>query len=102
MATGTVHGRTGGAALKTALAYYRAWTRNDMDAALSYFAGDVVCDAPAGRIKGLAAYREFLAPFFGTYSAQTADHGRRPPVTTGHNGEAPDRVRAGQGLCFGW
>ena len=46
-----------------AIAYYDAWTNKDMDLAMSYFADDVVCDAPAGRIEGIAAYREFLGPF---------------------------------------
>jgi ketosteroid isomerase-like protein len=50
-------------ALQTALAYYRAWTGKDVDAALHHVAEDVVLDAPAGRLTGLAAYREFLAPF---------------------------------------
>jgi ketosteroid isomerase-like protein len=51
------------AAREIALAYYNAWTSKDIDLAMSYFADDVVCDAPAGRIEGVAAYREFLGPF---------------------------------------
>ncbi|MCO5968447.1 nuclear transport factor 2 family protein [Actinoallomurus soli] len=50
-------------ALQTALAYHRAWTGKDLDTAVAYLADDVVCDAPAGRLEGVAAYREFLAPF---------------------------------------
>jgi ketosteroid isomerase-like protein len=50
-------------ALRTALAYYRAWTGHDLDEAMSYVADDVVCDAPAGRLQGAEAYRGFLAPF---------------------------------------
>jgi hypothetical protein len=50
-------------ALQTALAYYRAWTGKDLDAAMGYLAEDVICDAPAGRIAGIDAYRQFLAPF---------------------------------------
>lgn len=50
-------------ALQTALAYHRAWTGKDLDEALRYLADDVVCDAPAGRLEGVAAYRGFLAPF---------------------------------------
>jgi len=50
-------------ALGVALAYYQAWSNKDLDLALSYVANDVVCDAPAGRIVGMDAYREFLAPF---------------------------------------
>lgn len=50
-------------ALQTALAYYRAWTSHDLDAAMSYIADDVVCDAPAGRLEGAEAYRGFMAPF---------------------------------------
>ena len=51
------------AAREIAIAYYDAWTSKNIDRAMSYFAGDVVCDAPAGRIEGVAAYREFLGPF---------------------------------------
>ncbi len=52
-----------GKALQVALDYYTAWTGGDMDKAMTYVADDVVCDAPAGRIEGAAAYREFMAPF---------------------------------------
>jgi hypothetical protein len=30
---------------------------------MSYIAEDIVCDAPAGRIEGAAAYRAFMTPF---------------------------------------
>jgi ketosteroid isomerase-like protein len=50
-------------ALRVALAYYQAWTSKDIDAAMRYFAEDIVCDAPAGRIEGVQAYRQFLGPF---------------------------------------
>jgi len=50
-------------ALGTALAYYQAWTGHDLDKAMSYIADDIVCDAPAGRLEGAAAYRGFMAPF---------------------------------------
>ncbi|WP_214318220.1 nuclear transport factor 2 family protein [Nonomuraea sediminis] len=50
-------------ALQIALAHHSAWTGKDLDLAMSYLAEDVVCDAPAGRIEGIAAYREFLQPF---------------------------------------
>jgi hypothetical protein len=50
-------------ALRTALAYYQAWTGHDLDQAMSYIADDIVCDAPAGRLEGAAAYRGFMAPF---------------------------------------
>ena len=50
-------------ALRTALAYYHAWTGHDLDQAMSYIADDIVCDAPAGRLEGAAAYRGFMAPF---------------------------------------
>jgi len=46
-----------------ALAYYYAWTGHDLDKAMSYIADDIVCDAPAGRLEGAAAYREFMGPF---------------------------------------
>ena len=50
-------------ALRTALAYYHAWTSHDLDKAMSYIADDIVCDAPAGRLEGAVAYRGFMGPF---------------------------------------
>jgi ketosteroid isomerase-like protein len=50
-------------ALQVALAYYQAWTGRDVEAAMRHLADDVVCDAPAGRIQGVQAYRQFLGPF---------------------------------------
>ena len=35
-------------ALRTALAYYQAWTSHDLDKAMSYIADDIICDAPGG------------------------------------------------------
>jgi hypothetical protein len=51
--------------LRVLLAYFHAWTAKDLDLAMSYLADDFVCDAPAGRITGKAAYRQFLEPFAG-------------------------------------
>jgi hypothetical protein len=50
-------------ALRTAMACFEAWTSHDLDTAMTYIADDVVCDAPAGRLEGAAAYRGFMAPF---------------------------------------
>jgi hypothetical protein len=50
-------------ALRTALAYYQAWTSHDLDKAMSYIAADIICDAPAGRLQGAEAYRGFMGPF---------------------------------------
>ena len=50
-------------ALQVALAYYEAWTSKDLDLAMSYIAENIVCEAPAGRIRGAQAYREFMGPF---------------------------------------
>jgi ketosteroid isomerase-like protein len=50
-------------ALEVALAYYHAWTGHDLDKAMSYIADDIVCDAPAGRLEGATAYRNFMGPF---------------------------------------
>jgi SnoaL-like domain len=50
-------------ALDVALAYYHAWTGHDLEKAMSYIAEDIVCDAPAGRLEGIDAYREFIGPF---------------------------------------
>ena len=54
---------TTSAALDVALAYFHAWTGHDLDKAMSYIADDIVCDAPAGRLEGAAAYRDFMGPF---------------------------------------
>src|SRR5437016_4408376 len=51
------------AALETALAYYDAWSTKDIDRTMSHVAGDIVCDAPSGRIEGAAGYRDFWAGF---------------------------------------
>jgi limonene-1,2-epoxide hydrolase len=58
-------------ALTVAQDYYQAWTGKDMDAAMRLIADDVVCDAPAGRIEGAAAYRAFLEPFAGMLQSAT-------------------------------
>jgi hypothetical protein len=50
-------------ALDVALAYHKAWTSHDLEKAMSYIADDIVCDAPAGRLEGAAAYRAFMGPF---------------------------------------
>jgi len=50
-------------ALRVAMTYYRAWTGKDMDAAMACFAPGMICDAPAGRLEGVDAYRAFLGPF---------------------------------------
>jgi hypothetical protein len=54
---------TNSPALRVALAYYQAWTSHDLDTAMSYVADGIVCDAPAGRLQGAAAYRAFMGPF---------------------------------------
>jgi hypothetical protein len=50
-------------ALRTALAYFHAWTSGDLDQAMSYIADDMICDAPAGRLAGREAYLAFIGPF---------------------------------------
>ena len=50
-------------ALRTALAYYHAWTSHDLDGAMQYIADDIICDAPAGRLEGREAYLGFMSPF---------------------------------------
>ncbi len=53
------------AALDTALAYHRAWTGGDFDAAMELVAPDIVCHAPAGTLTGSEAFRAFMGPFAG-------------------------------------
>ena len=43
--------------------YAKAWTSGDLDTAMSFVAGDVVCDAPGGRIEGAEAHRQFIQQF---------------------------------------
>ncbi|TSD99481.1 nuclear transport factor 2 family protein [Skermania sp. ID1734] len=50
-------------ALQVALDYYHAWTAGDLDKAMTYIADDIVCEAPAGRLEGAAAFHGFMAPF---------------------------------------
>ena len=50
-------------ALRTALAYFHAWTSHDLDKAMEYIAEGIVCDAPAGRLEGREAYLGFMRPF---------------------------------------
>ncbi len=50
-------------ALETSLAFHHAWMAGDIDTALKHVAEDVVCDAPAGRLTGAAAFRAFIEPF---------------------------------------
>jgi ketosteroid isomerase-like protein len=50
-------------ALRTALAYFHAWSSHDLDKAMEYIADDIVCDAPAGRLEGREAYLGFMRPF---------------------------------------
>jgi ketosteroid isomerase-like protein len=58
-------------ALDIALAYYRAWTSHDFDQAMTFVAADIVCDAPAGRIHGSEAFRNFMGPFADILTAST-------------------------------
>jgi hypothetical protein len=50
-------------ALQTALAYYHAWTSHEIDQAMTYIAGNIVCQAPSGRLEGAEAFRGFMGPF---------------------------------------
>ncbi|MBA3309308.1 MAG: nuclear transport factor 2 family protein [Nocardioidaceae bacterium] len=53
----------GSTALAVALAYYRAWSSHDFELAMTYVAGDIVCQEPSGRLVGAPAFREFMGPF---------------------------------------
>ncbi|WP_456844250.1 nuclear transport factor 2 family protein [Cellulomonas sp. P5_C6] len=53
------------APLDVALAYFDAWSRRDLDAAMAYIDPDIVCDAPPGRLVGADAYRTFLGAYVG-------------------------------------
>lgn len=39
-------------ALEVALAYFDAWTHQDFDRAMTYIAENILCDAPAGHVRG--------------------------------------------------
>lgn len=52
-----------GQARQVALAYFEAWTGGDFERAMQYIADDIICEAPAGRIEGSEAYRDFMGPF---------------------------------------
>jgi hypothetical protein len=51
------------AALRVALAYHRAWTGGDFERAMTYVAPDISCQAPAGLVAGMEAFRGFMEPF---------------------------------------
>jgi len=50
-------------ALDTALAYYRAWSDGDFERAMTYIDPHVVCDAPAGTVRGATGFSAFMGPF---------------------------------------
>ena len=50
-------------ALAVALAYHQAWTRHNLDQAMTCIADDITCDAPGGTICGAQRYRGFLGGF---------------------------------------
>jgi hypothetical protein len=55
--------KNGGSALDVSLAYFEAWTTATFDDALKYVDESITCDAPAGRLEGLDAFRGFMEPF---------------------------------------
>ena len=58
-------------ALDIALAYHRAWTGGEFERAMTFIAGDIACHAPAGRLEGAAAFRQFMEPFAMSLVAST-------------------------------
>lgn len=50
-------------AYNTVQKYHRAWTRGDIDTAMSYVADDITCRAPGVDLDGKDAYREFIGGF---------------------------------------
>lgn len=50
-------------ALDTALAYHQAWAGGEFELAMTYVAAEIVCDAPAGQLRGAEAFRAFMGPF---------------------------------------
>jgi len=50
-------------AVKTAMAYHHAWTRGDFEQAMTYVDPDIVCETPAGSVRGAEAFRAFMGPF---------------------------------------
>jgi hypothetical protein len=53
----------GRSALEVSLAYYEAWTTATFEDALTHVDESIVCDAPAGRLEGVQAFRGFMEPF---------------------------------------
>jgi ketosteroid isomerase-like protein len=49
--------------IDTVLEYHNAWTRGDVERALSHVADDIVCHAPGEELIGKQAYRAYLAGF---------------------------------------
>lgn len=57
------------AAMETALAYHRAWTSKDLQAAWQLLAEDVEFLAPPGRLVGVDAVKGFMGPFANSLTA---------------------------------
>ncbi|MGH3758207.1 nuclear transport factor 2 family protein [Actinophytocola sp.] len=60
-----------GPALRTALAYHRAWTSGDLDGAMAYVADDVFWRTPGEDLTGKDAYRDFLGGFLRVFTGST-------------------------------
>src|SRR4051794_800027 len=60
---GAVMSESTSGALRTALAYYRAWTDHDFDRAMRFIAADIRCLTPAGELHGASEFRAFMEPF---------------------------------------
>lgn len=50
-------------ALAVSLTYYRAWTADDFERAMTFIDNDIACDAPSEKLDGAAAFRRFMEPF---------------------------------------
>lgn len=92
-------------ALQVALAYHEAWTSKDFERAMTYISENIVCDAPAGRLEGAKAYRDFMGPFVQivTRAHMIAAFGDQTTALVMYDTDtvpvknAPGRVRDGQG-----
>lgn len=58
-----MHTTTQSPALRTALAYHRAWTSGDLDGAMAHVADDIVCRAPGQELTNKSEYRAYLGGF---------------------------------------
>ena len=76
---------------------------SDLDAAMRHVADDIVCDAPAGRIEGVAGVPGFIGPFVQILigAEMLAAFGDEGPAVLVYDTSTSGRQRPGRGMPHG-